>query len=158
MSNSVRPHRQQPIRLHHPWDSPGKNTGVDCHFLLQCMQESSPAPQFESISSLVLNLLYGSTLTSLYGYWKNHHFDYMDLCPADIVWTLTLNVLSHNTLVSHWKNSSHIFSPVSLNKRWLHPRDLKVCGLNQLLTFNVVAPSESKEDLSRGSTKKRQIY
>ena len=38
MSNSARPHRQQPTRLPCPWDSPGKNTGVGCHFLLQCMQ------------------------------------------------------------------------------------------------------------------------
>ena len=37
MSNSMRPHRQQPTRLPCPWDSPGKNTGVGCHFLLQCM-------------------------------------------------------------------------------------------------------------------------
>ena len=36
MSDSVRPHRQQPTRLPHPWDSPGKNTRVGCHFLLQC--------------------------------------------------------------------------------------------------------------------------
>ena len=35
VSNSVRPHRRQPTRLRHPWDSPGKNTGVGCHFLLQ---------------------------------------------------------------------------------------------------------------------------
>src|SRR5574340_769900 len=35
MSNSVRPHRRQPTRLPCPWDSPGKNTGVGCHFLLQ---------------------------------------------------------------------------------------------------------------------------
>ena len=38
MSNSVRPHRGQLTRLPHPWDSPGKNTGVGCHFLLQCMK------------------------------------------------------------------------------------------------------------------------
>ena len=41
MSNSVRPHRWQPTRLPHPWDSPGKNTGVGCHFLLQCMKVKS---------------------------------------------------------------------------------------------------------------------
>ena len=35
MSDSVQPHRRQPTRLLHPWDSPGKNTGVGCHFLLQ---------------------------------------------------------------------------------------------------------------------------
>ena len=37
-SDSVRPHRRQPTRLRRPWDSPGKNTGVGCHFLLQCMK------------------------------------------------------------------------------------------------------------------------
>ena len=38
MSNSVLSHRRQPTRLCCPWDSPGKNTGVGCHFLLQCMK------------------------------------------------------------------------------------------------------------------------
>ena len=41
MSDSVRPHRLQPTRLPSPWDSPGKNTGVGCHFLLQCMKVKS---------------------------------------------------------------------------------------------------------------------
>ena len=37
----VRPHRRQPTRLPRPWDSPGKNNGVGCHFLLQCMKVKS---------------------------------------------------------------------------------------------------------------------
>ena len=41
MSDSVRPHRCQPTRLPRPWDSLGKNTGVGCHFLLQCMKVKS---------------------------------------------------------------------------------------------------------------------
>ena len=41
MSDSVQPHRRQPTRLPRPWDSPGKNTGVGCHFLLQCMKVKS---------------------------------------------------------------------------------------------------------------------
>ena len=41
MSDSVRPHRRQPTRLPRPWDSPGKNTGVGCHFLLQCRKVKS---------------------------------------------------------------------------------------------------------------------
>ena len=41
MSDPVRPHRWQPTRLPCPWDSPGKNTGVGCHFLLQCMKVKS---------------------------------------------------------------------------------------------------------------------
>ena len=41
VSSAVWPHRQQPTRLPRPWDSPGKNTGVGCHFLLQCMKVKS---------------------------------------------------------------------------------------------------------------------
>ena len=41
VSNSVWPHRWQPTRLNRPWDSPGKNTGVGCNFLLQCMKVKS---------------------------------------------------------------------------------------------------------------------
>ena len=41
VSNSVWPHRRQPTRLPRPWDSPGKNTGVGCHFLLQCIKVKS---------------------------------------------------------------------------------------------------------------------
>ena len=41
MSDSVRPHRQQPTRLLCPWISPSKNTGMGCHFLLQCMKVKS---------------------------------------------------------------------------------------------------------------------
>ena len=48
MSNSVRPHRRQPTRLPHPWDSPGKNTGVGCHFLLQCMKVKSESEVAQS--------------------------------------------------------------------------------------------------------------
>ena len=48
MSNSVRPHRQQPTRLPRPWDSPGKNTGVGCHFLLQCMKVKSESEVAQS--------------------------------------------------------------------------------------------------------------
>ena len=43
-------------------------------------QESSPEPQFKSINSLVLSFLYGPALTSIHDYWKNHSFDYKDLC------------------------------------------------------------------------------
>ena len=52
MSDSVRPHRRQPIRLPRPWDSPGKNTGVGCHFLLQCMKVKSESEVAQSCSTL----------------------------------------------------------------------------------------------------------
>ena len=48
MSDSVRPHRWQPTRLPHPWDSPGKNTGEGCHFLLQSMKVKSESEVAQS--------------------------------------------------------------------------------------------------------------
>ena len=52
MSDSVQPHRQQPTRSPRPWDSPGKNTGVGCHFLLQCMKVKRESEVAQSCPTL----------------------------------------------------------------------------------------------------------
>ena len=60
VSDSVRPHRRQPTRLCCPWDSLGKNTGVGCHFLLQCLKlksesevaQSCPQPTYQAPPSM----------------------------------------------------------------------------------------------------------
>ena len=52
MSDSVRPHRRQPTRLPRPWDFPGKNTGVGCHFLLQCVRVKSESEVVQSCLTL----------------------------------------------------------------------------------------------------------
>ena len=52
VSDSVRPHRWQPTRLLHPWDSPSKKTGVGCHFLLQCMKVKSESEVAQSCPTL----------------------------------------------------------------------------------------------------------
>ena len=52
VSDSVRPHRWQLTRLPRPWDSPGKNTGVGCHFLLQCMKVKSESEVLQSCLTL----------------------------------------------------------------------------------------------------------
>ena len=48
----MQPHRRQPTRLPRPWDSPGKNTGVGCHFLLQCMKVKSESEVAQSCPTL----------------------------------------------------------------------------------------------------------
>ena len=48
----MRPHRRQPTRLPHPWDSPGKNTGVGCHFLPQCVKVKSESEVAQSCPTL----------------------------------------------------------------------------------------------------------
>ena len=52
VSDSVRPHKRQPNRLLCPWDSPGKNTGVGCRFLLQCMKVKSESEVAQSCPTL----------------------------------------------------------------------------------------------------------
>ena len=49
---TLQPHRRQPTRLRRPWDSPGKNTGVGCHFLLQCMKVKSESEVAQSCPTL----------------------------------------------------------------------------------------------------------
>ena len=52
MFDPVQPHGRQPTRSCHPWDSPGKNTGVGCHFLLQCMKVKSESKVAQSCPTL----------------------------------------------------------------------------------------------------------
>ena len=69
MSDSVRPHGRQPTRLPRPWDSPGKNTGVGCHFLLQCMKvksESEIAQLCPTPSDLMDCSLSGSSVHGIF--------------------------------------------------------------------------------------------
>ena len=49
---TLRPHRRRPTRLPRPWDSPGKNTGVGCHLLLQCMKGESESEVAQSCPTL----------------------------------------------------------------------------------------------------------
>ena len=64
--------------------SPSNEYSGSISFTVDCFprdsQESSPAPQSESINSLALSLLYGPTLTSVHDYWRDHSLDYMDFC------------------------------------------------------------------------------
>ena len=53
MSDSVQSHRRKPTRLPRPWDSPGKNTGVGCHFLLQCMKGKVKVKSLSCVRLLV---------------------------------------------------------------------------------------------------------
>ena len=69
VSDSVQPHRRQPTSLLCPWDSPGKNTGVGCHFLLQCMQvknESEVAQSCPILSNPMDCSLPGSSIHGIF--------------------------------------------------------------------------------------------
>ena len=92
MSDPVQPHRRQPTRLPDSWDSPGKNTGVGCHFLLQCMKVKSESEVAQSCPTLS---------------------DPMDCSPPDssvhgIFWArvlewVVLNPLQRNLKTKEWR-------------------------------------------------------
>ena len=67
VSDSVRPHGLQPTRLLHPWDFPGKNTGVSCHFLLQCMKVESESEVTQSCPTLSDSMDYSLPGSSIRG-------------------------------------------------------------------------------------------
>ena len=69
MSDCMWPHRRQPTRLPRPWDSPGKNTGVGCHFLLQCRKvktESEVAQSCPTLSNPMDCSLPGSSIHGIF--------------------------------------------------------------------------------------------
>ena len=115
VSDSVRPHRRQPTRLPHPWDSPGKNTGVGCHFLLQCMKVKSQSEVAHLC--LILSDLMDCSLpgSSVHGIFQARVLEWGAIEPLDVpkpqhtfsvLWTccsLYLQLLFFNILV-------HLFS------------------------------------------------
>ena len=65
------------------WFPLGQTALISLHS--RVLSESSPTPQFKSINSSVISLLYGPTLTSIHDYWKKHSFEQMDLCQQSDV-------------------------------------------------------------------------
>ena len=84
MSNSVRPHRQQPTRLHHPWDSPGKNTEAGCHFLLQCMKVKSESEVTESCPTLSDPMDCSLPVSSIHGIFQARVLEWVAIAFSNI--------------------------------------------------------------------------
>ena len=84
MSDSVRLHRQQPTRLPCPWDSPGKNTGVGCHFLLQCMKVKSESEVAQSCPTLSKPMDCSLTGSSIHGIFQARVLEWGAIAFSDI--------------------------------------------------------------------------
>ena len=108
MSDSVWPHRQQPTRIPRPQDSPGKNTGVGCHFLLQCMKVKSESEVAQSCLTLRDPMDCSPPSSSVRGILKEDQsqtlssliFNCRVLLPPQILITLTIAVFT----VPSWVN------------------------------------------------------
>ena len=95
MSDSVQPHRQQPTGLPRPWDSPGKNTGVGCHFLLKCMKmksESEGAQLCPTLSDPMDCSLPGSPV---HGIFQARVLEWVAIAFSDVCVYLNVNLRFH---------------------------------------------------------------
>ena len=108
-SDSVRPHGLQPTRLLRPWDSPGKNTGVGCYFLLQCMKVESESEVAQSCSTLSDPMDYSPPGSSIHGIFQARVREWGAIAFSNVCVYVTPNKLSvsilfrHNHLYSHKK-------------------------------------------------------
>ena len=113
MPDSVRPHGRQPTRLLCPWDSPGKNNGVGCQFLLQCMKVKSESEVAQSCSTLSDPMDYSLPGSSIHGIFQarvlewgaiafsgySHQFVVFfrfHLQVISYIWYLSFSVLFHS--------------------------------------------------------------
>ena len=87
-------------------------------FDLLAVQGSSPTPQFKSINSSVLSLLYGPPLTSIHDYWKNYGFDWMDLCWQSNV--AAFNMLSRFVITFLQRSKRVLISWLQSSSKWFY--------------------------------------
>ena len=107
MSDSVRPHRRQPTRLQRPWDSPGKNTVVGCHFLLQCMKVKTENEVAQSCPTLSDAMDCSPPGSSVHGIFQARVRE----------WSAVVFSIWNNELVQNWERwtSGYILSPCLFN-------------------------------------------
>ena len=86
MSDSVWPYRWQPTRLLFPWDSQGKNTGVGCHFLLQCMKVKSENEVFQLCPTLSDPMDYSLPGPSVHGLFQARILEWVAIAFSTSVW------------------------------------------------------------------------
>ena len=109
------PHRQQPTRLPHPWDSPGKNTGVGCHVLLQCMKVKSEREVAQSclILSDPMDCSLPGSSVHVHGIFQARVLEWVAIAFSLELWTFVnsshpppcLSAFGHQ--MAFWKRSLH---------------------------------------------------
>ena len=115
MSDSVWPHRQQPTRPRSPWDSPGKNTGVGCHFLLQCMKVKSESAVAQSCPTLSNPMDCSLPGSSIHGLFQARVLEWVAIAFSD--WT---SVSTCTTM----KLEHFLILYTKINSKWI--KDLNV--------------------------------
>ena len=101
MSDSVQPHRRQPTRHCRPWDSPGKNTGVGCHFLLQCMKVTSESEVVQLCPTLSDPMDCSPPGSSVHGIFQARVLEWGAIAFSGVISIIPLIIsLSHHNILT----------------------------------------------------------
>ena len=106
MSDSVRPHRRQPTWLPRPWDSPGMNTGVSCHFLLQCMKVKSESKVAQSCPTLLDPMECSPPGSSIHGIFQARVLEWgaITFSESQFLFVLQIWVWRENPFLFRWNS------------------------------------------------------
>ena len=135
MSDPVWPHRRQPTRLPRPWDSPGKNTGVGCHFLLQCMKVKSESEDAQSRPTLSDPIDCSPPGSSVHGIFQATELEWVA-----IAFSLYLSYLLSKTMGCL---SRYLMSSASIQKLFCWICSAFKCSFLEFAGEKVVSPSYS---------------
>ena len=113
----MRPHRQQPTRFPRPWDSPGKNTGVGCHFLLQCMKVKSESEVAQSCPTLSDPMVCSPPGSSVHGIFQARVLEWGTIAFST---TPLLGIYPKETIIEKDTCTHHSIS--TLARTWELPR------------------------------------
>ena len=110
MSESVQPHRRQPTRLPRPWDSPGKNTGVSCHFLLQCMKVKSESEVSQSVQLFSTTWTAAHQAPSSMGFSRQEYWSGVPLPSPIYVWGRAKEIIIDTLLNSVHRKGTELLT------------------------------------------------
>ena len=119
----MRPHRRQPTRLRRPWDSPGKNTGVDCHFLLQCRKVKSESEVAQSCLTLSDPMDCSLPGSSTHGIFQARVLEWVAIAFSFFRNKMELILVAH-TLFQEWRKMAIQW----LNSAFSGQGSCSVCG------------------------------
>ena len=142
MSDSVQPHRRQPTRLPRPWDSPGKNSGVGCHFLLQCRKVKRESEKWKLGRSVVSDSSrpHGLQPTRLLHPWDFPGKSTGVGCHC-LLWVMSTYTIILNNVYLLYQSNKKI---LKTNINHLKAKKFIIC--NQKLHFKKTLFSKQRED------------
>ena len=141
----MRLHRRQPARLLCPWDSLGKNTGVGCHFLLQCMKVKSESEVAQSWPTL---RPHGMQPTRLL---RPRYFPDKSTGVGAIAFSAKHSQCLSKQAVSSWNSPARILKWITMPSSWRssQPRDQPGSPLSQADSFPSEPPGKPNSQVGR---------